>query len=508
MPAQPSHDFWNRIFTIFDNNKFNISEAERADPISYIKQVYNGPGVPTSKHALMTKAHFTQDTYDELRLKHGAVLKQLPNGLHQSTYKKNSRGIVLIGGGWYSWLSYLSLVSLRETGSKLPVEFILPTFHDYEQEYDFCHNVLPKLDASCVVVAEKLGTAVTRKWLFGSYQYKALAIIASTFQHVILLDSDNILVKNPDSIFTSTVYKKHGLITWPDYWKRTISPFFYSVAGLRVNEKLRTRYDRFPLITPVAVNETEQLQVPYHDLDGAIPDLSTESGQLIVNKKTHGKALLVALYYNVFGPGYFYKLFSLGELGEGDKDTFVTAAMVVRKPHYQVKSYIRTVGYNDDSSFHGLGMGQKDPIMDYNVFTAEMKNLLRLYHKKDLPMDKQISLLKNLEDNVFSSSSNIPLFAVHCNVKKVNPVDFMESKEIYNKKEHRLNVRMFSGLTYVDDRGDQPRQVDFEYMRWSFMDRILCEDEVKFSTFENANMTKLCLYLKNTVKWLAQPAQI
>ena len=107
------------------------------------------------------------------------------------------------------------------------------------------------------------------------------------------------------------------------------------------------RYNRFPLYNAPNVRsniytDQEREEVPFHDLQGSIAELSTESGQLIINKHTHGKTILLALYYNFYGPNLFYKLFSLGEQGEGDKDTFVAAAVVTRQDYYQVKSFIKT----------------------------------------------------------------------------------------------------------------------------------------------------------------------
>ena len=55
--------------------------------------------------------------------------------------------------------------------------------------------------------------------------------------------------------------------------------------------------------------------------------------------------MLMTLYYNIFGPEIYYKLFSLGALGEGDKDTFAAAALACGEKYYQVASSIRTLGY-------------------------------------------------------------------------------------------------------------------------------------------------------------------
>jgi alpha 1,2-mannosyltransferase len=67
------------------------------------------------------------------------------------------------------------------------------------------------------------------------------------------------------------------------------------------NENTRARFNRLPIITPLEITPDERLEVLYHDLEGALPNLSTESGQLIPHKgETNGHTLLVSLFYNIF----------------------------------------------------------------------------------------------------------------------------------------------------------------------------------------------------------------
>lgn len=284
---------------------------------------------------MLSKANISKETFNEFKQKHDSLLKELPPVISEVTYKPNSSGIIYVGGGKYSWLSYILLLALRETGSKLPVEIMLPTINDYEKELEFCDDLLPRLNASCVVIPSSLGSSVMSFWSnkFSSYQFKSLALMTTSFQNVLLLDSDNIVIENPDTFFESKLFREFGMITWPDYWERTISPLFYNISGVEVNERRRIRYNRLPFQVSPDDNLTkeESEEVPYHDLDGTVPDLSTESDQLFINKATHGRTLLLSLYYNIYGPGLYYKLFSLGEKGEGDKDTFSAAATVVNK---------------------------------------------------------------------------------------------------------------------------------------------------------------------------------
>jgi alpha 1,2-mannosyltransferase len=324
----------------------------------------------------------SEKAFKEFKETHKILLEELPSGSPTTTYNPGSIEILFIGGGRFSWLSYLSLLGLRETGSKLPVEVIMPTYFDYEEEIEFCTEILPKLNASCLVIPEVFGASVMTQWnkKFRSYQFKSLALMASSFQNVLLLDSDNIVIENPDAFFDSDLFKRYGIITWPDYWRRTISPHFYNISGTEVNKRKRVRYDRLPIdYTESDDNllETEKDSVPFHDLDGTVPNMSTESGQLFISKLSQEKTLLLSLYYNLYGPQLYYKLFSLGELGEGDKDSFAAAATVLKQEFYQLKPLIKGIGYFDkDDHFQGEAMAQKNPLKNYEIFKEKVLNPL------------------------------------------------------------------------------------------------------------------------------------
>ena len=72
------------------------------------------------------------------------------------------------------------------------------------------------------------------------------------------------------------------------------------MAEIEVNENKRVRYNRFPLYNAPNVRsniytDQEREEVPFHDLQGSIAELSTESGQLIINKHTHGENYIIGI---------------------------------------------------------------------------------------------------------------------------------------------------------------------------------------------------------------------
>lgn len=513
-----AHTFWKGIFDTFDKYKMDLGQ-DPENAVSYVDKLKQKQG-PLNKEVLLSKAIVSSELMKHLKEKHSGVVEDLPSVMPGSVYNKGSKGLVIIGGGKFSWLAYLALVQLRNVGSKLPVEIVMPSRADYEKELEFCENTLPEMQASCVVLPDVLGEAVMKNRKFASYQFKALALVVTSFEHILLLDSDNMIVSNPDEIFESKLYHQYGMITWPDYWKRTISPLFYDVAEIEVNENKRVRYNRFPLYNAPNVRsniytDQEREEVPFHDLQGSIAELSTESGQLIINKHTHGKTILLALYYNFYGPNLFYKLFSLGEQGEGDKDTFVAAAVVTRQDYYQVKSFIKTFGYADsDDKFQGVSMGQRNPLIDRKHYEDHVLALLEKDSFKSLSIADQIEQMKKFENEDFDQHNSIPLFTVHCNYPKLDPKLYMSRDDLYDEKEKKLKYRLYGNLKYTKEvvkdgetgteASTDKVQIDFELQQWQHMQDILCLKKIYFTHFIDNDMNELCQFIENQVAWLSK----
>jgi len=498
--------FWNEVFLILKRNKPDIANLDEA--IRFLDKSELPEGKDNAKASLMAKGIISDEVYNELKKNHENVLKELPNDLSPATYKKNTRGVVFIGGGRFSWLAYLSLKYLRATGSELPVEIIMPTFKDYEQELDFCHNMLPTLGASCVVVPDVFGSEVMLNWSFQNYQFKALALMISSFQHTLLLDSDNLILQNPDKIFDSEVYKNYGMITWPDYWVRRITPKFYDIAGVKVNEKKRVRYNIYPLEVSdsSSLNEEEMKDVPYHDLEGTIPDLSTESGQIFINKATHGKTLLLSLYYNLYGPKLFYRLFSMGDQGEGDKDTFPAAAIVTKQKYYQVKSMIKTFGYfNAEHRFEGVALGQKDPLADYDYFTNKLFPSITKQNK-NADLKTQIANIERIIAEPSEERNGIQVFTLHCNYPKFDLLDLMNKPDIYDKEKNHLKYDFYGDFSFkrsvIKDGEKTTIDVHFEQDMWKEIKTTLCDRNIKFAHYAKADMKEVCKFAEKQLEWI------
>lgn len=269
---------------------------------------------------------------ESLKSSHAVLVRELEKvdeervkGLFSGT------GVVMVAGGRFFPPLITSIKMLRRSGSKLPVQVFLQSRAEYEPVV--CEDFLPRINAECYVIEDYLRKEAP--FPVTHFQLKALAILFSSFESVLYLDSDCMTLRDPSNLLSSEPFLSTGLVTWPDYWKATEDPVFYRIAGL----------PSFP---------------------SGMPARSTESGQLLVSKTKHIRTLLLAAYYNVFGPGYYYPILSQGALGEGDKETFLAAAVVLGNPYYRVRERVGTIGYHDENGvFHGGAMVQHDPRDDY-----------------------------------------------------------------------------------------------------------------------------------------------
>lgn len=93
------------------------------------------------------------------------------------------------------------------------------------------------------------------------------------------------------------------------------------------------------------------------------------------------------MYYNLHGPGMYYKLLSQGAPGEGDKDTFLAAASVFDGSFYQVSRQPDVIGYvgeHKHKGFQGLAMMQRHPGDD---FRKEVKPRVAFIHQNAVKLN-------------------------------------------------------------------------------------------------------------------------
>lgn len=259
---------------------------------------------------------------------HDLVVQNIPHYdvLSSTTTAPSTRGIVTIGGDTFTGQVLVQLRMLRRFNDKLPVEVFLPEPDEAEIKGHICHTLLPALNARCVLLPKVPGYKLSR------FAYKAFALLHSSFEDILFLDADNFPIVDPNSFFDSEPYLTNGLVMWPDFWESMVSPKYYDII--------------------------------HKPIDPMTLHAGSESGQIIISKKKHGRTLLLALYYSIFGEKQYFYLFNQGGHGEGDKDFWVHAAKALDLPYYQVREATVEMG-GQVMEWYYVGIAQSHPGEDY-----------------------------------------------------------------------------------------------------------------------------------------------
>ena len=315
---------WQHLHLLFKNNEPHVSAIIPSSPAN--KTAF-------TRHAaikLPNLIHLAESDKTILRRAHTNVVINITSKTFPAlAYNDGTQGIVTTASGRYLLILLTSLRMTRRTGCALPVEVFV------ESEIDFtstiCRDHLPSLDARCFLFSD-IAVSDLSKVNIGSFQYKVFAILFSTFQNILFLDADNFAIRDPSYLFPADPFLSHGLVTWPDFWTSTASPLFSDISS---------HAQMSPSIRP-----------------------STESGQMLVSKKQHAATLLLASYYNFYGPSHYWPLLGQGGPGQGDKETYAAAATALNIPFYQVHEPVKEVGHLRDLSFRGVAMTQHNPVTD------------------------------------------------------------------------------------------------------------------------------------------------
>lgn len=408
-------DFWEKWANVFDKAKPQIKKIELTTGVSVDgSDKANGDRVPSQQSIGIPEKDVESLHQSHMKLVDHADFKAINT---QASTLFSGAGVVMVGGGSYMPPALLSIRMLRKVNNTLPVHVFLPSKHDYEPE--ICEEVLPAMGAQCFLIEDHLRKDNPVK--VDHYQLKVMAILFSSFETVVYLDSDCMLLHDPMELIETEPFISTGMLNWPDYWISTEDPVFYTIAGLK----------EFPK---------------------GLPGRSSEAGQMLISKKKHLDSLLLAAYYNVYGPDYYYPLQSQNAPGQGDKETFLAAAVVLGNPYYRVKEHVGTVGYFDkDSSFHGGAMVQFDAAEEYksrNVTDASKK-------KKSRP------------------------FFLHANVPKMN-VGRLLDEGIVHIQETGEKIRLWG----KEESTRAMFGIDIERFVWNEMRELACQLEGTLNDFK------------------------
>jgi alpha 1,2-mannosyltransferase len=238
------------------------------------------------------------------------------------TYKDRfeGRGIVIVAGDKKSMKRVRVLLrALAALGSHLPIEI-----HYWDDEINLetqtnLSSMWPNIYFNDLSGSSNI--LKTNHDELANYQLKTAAVINSRFAEPLLLDSDNIPVIDPESLYESSTYKEYGTLFWPD------------IARTRPNNPIWGITN-----TQCCMNEYEQ-----------------ESGQLLVDKRRFFYHLQLAAWFDN-EHSHYYDQFLLG-----DKDLFRFAWHALKTKYGFPPKWLTSVGTLSDGYYCGHSFAQHHP---------------------------------------------------------------------------------------------------------------------------------------------------
>ncbi|ETI21110.1 hypothetical protein G647_07454 [Cladophialophora carrionii CBS 160.54] len=432
--------FWRSLYQIILNNDPNCKNA----PEPVVPQKLDIGFDPTQHRPRPDVLYMDTADIKRMREAHSNFVSDMKD-VTPVPYNPGTRGIALTGGFNQLPVLVISVRMLRRTGSDLPVEVFVTDESDWDDE--ICGMVLPSLNATCLLFSDifhaaNTGVAIDR------FQFKIMAVLFSSFEEVLLLDSDAFPVHDPLPLFDEEPFKSHGLIVWPDFWYPSESPYYFEIAKIA----------SVPLLNERA---------------------SVESGEVMYSKSKHRMSLMLAAYYNYYGPSYYYPLLSQGAPGEGDKETFAWAAAALKEPYYAVHERVMALGRHDTNGHYlGTAMAQHDPVVDY-AFTKAYGPP----HERNKDGDS------GKENHFDIQESDVKPFFIHANFPKFDPATIFDHKVTSFADQVVGQPTRDTNGTNVRCWMDPARAIDlfgFDIERrfWEEIMATACENEHQFRTWK------------------------
>ncbi|CAH0519046.1 unnamed protein product [Peronospora belbahrii] len=240
---------------------------------------------------------------------HGELELSFDRGIAYVVYEKMMLG------------AYVSVRLLRTLGCTLPIEvWYKPS--EMSVEHPLLQLMVTEYKAYLRVIEDESVT---------SFFTKLYALFYSAFDNVLLLDADNFAVRDPKYLFDTQEFLETGAIFWPDFWK--------------------------PGNTIFNINKESYLW-EFIGLD-YINAFEQESGQVLINRRMHYKALNLLMYYGFSKPRPHDYL----NLMWGDKDLFRFSWIKSSSSFHMIERPPGSAGtkHKDHDLFCGVAMVQHDP---------------------------------------------------------------------------------------------------------------------------------------------------
>lgn len=462
----------------------------------------------TKKDLTTNRCEMSPEKLAELKQKHSLVVEALRDLPLPPADVFEGTGIVLSASKQYLMGALNIVVMLRELGSKLPVEIVMDSRAEWNVQ--LCEHTLPSLNGKCIVAEEAIGADLYQSLKLTEFQYKALAILVSSFDNTLFLDSDSFPIKNPDQYFKSSLYKKSKYIMFRDFWHKTTSPLFYEIIGLRPGE-LKTRLG---LLNEAKFQEyldkDIDTEVLFHDRDGMVQPHTVESGQMFFSKREHFRSLYLSFYYNYYGPMYYYELIYQEGEGPGDKDTFEPALVVMNEPYYVTEFPVTFSGrktFHDDGEnydFIDSTMVQGDPLTASKQYEDWKDWLTDNGYDQRLDLFQHGEFTDELRERFFAHQEEHmrtkPMAAfLHIHLPKINAI----LNEVTDRRTYDYEGRYLRNIgDYNEVMGEDDWELKFQSINaWS---ACVGMNNKQFWELYGLDQEEVCLKAINYVKKLEE----
>ncbi|KAB5522069.1 glycosyltransferase family 71 protein [Coniochaeta sp. 2T2.1] len=235
--------------------------------------------------------------------------------------KFEGRGLVILAGNQDTTMRLkVILRRLKVLGSKIAIEL---HYWDDEMSDDTMKELAAMYSPMTFNDLSKGHNIIKVKkdgfWI--NYQLKSAAVVNSKFAEPLLLDSDNVPVIDPATLYDSAIYKEYHTVFWPDIARSRPQNPAWAITN-----------------TPCRMDEYEQ-----------------ESGQMLVDKRRYWYHLQLAAWLNN-EHGKYYNEFLLG-----DKDMFRFAWHALKTDFGKPKKWLTSVGAENEGYYCGHSFAQHHP---------------------------------------------------------------------------------------------------------------------------------------------------
>ena len=236
--------------------------------------------------------------------------------------QRGTRGIVFTAGNADTFSRVAtSLKLLRHYGSTLPAE----VFHFPSDEEPVDARDVAQLEALGATVREVVGVkkeADTDR--SKSFHIKGAAMVQSSYDEILMLDSDSLPAADVEPLFDAPGYAQAGVMLWPDFWREDGANAVWAILGVQCRD-----------------------------------EWTTEAGQILINKSKHLDALW--LVQTMLEDWKFWF-----DISDGDKDLFRYALLMLRKRWAVPGRHVASASWSSDDEirqqkgFCGHSMIQHD----------------------------------------------------------------------------------------------------------------------------------------------------